>query len=347
MPKGLAPTLYGRLPDGTAIERYTLRNAGGAICTVITYGAIITEVHVPDRSGILGDVVLGFDDLAGYVAKNPYFGAAIGRVGNRVARGSFTLNGQTFHVPVNNGPNSLHGGRRGFDKVVWRAEPELRPEGPAIVFHYTSADGEEGYPGNLQVKMTYLWSDANELRIDYEATTDRDTPVNLTNHSYWNLAGRGTILDHGLMLAARRYTPVDADLIPAGQIAAVAGGPMDFTVPKPIGRDLRQLPGDPQGYDHNYVLDGTGLALAARVEESASGRRLEIFTDQPGVQFYSGNFLDGSLTGKNGVVYPRHGGFCLETQHYPDSVNQPHFPSTILHPGETYRTTTRHRFSAE
>jgi len=348
MPDRITDAHFGRLSDGTAIERYTLANAAGAFCKLITYGAIITEVHVPDRAGVLGDVVLGFDALSDYETKNPYFGAAIGRVGNRVAKGAFTLDGQAFTLAVNNGVNSLHGGRRGFDKVVWRAEPHVCPEGPAVTFRYTSPDGEEGYPGNLEVKMTYVLSDANELRIDYEATTDRDTPINLTNHSYWNLAGRGTVLDHLLTLNASCYTPVDSTLIPTGRIEPVAGGPMDFTRGKPIGRDLGRLATEPQGYDHNFVIDGSGhgLVLAARVAEPDSGRILEVLTDQPGVQFYSGNFLDGSLVGKNRLIYPRYGGLCLETQHFPDSVHHENFPSTLLHPGETFRSTTLHRFSA-
>jgi aldose 1-epimerase len=349
MPKRFAPTPYGLLPGGAAVDLYTLENARGAVCKVITYGAIITEIHVPDRRGVLGDVVLGFDQLSDYASKNPYFGAAIGRVGNRIAQGTFTLNGRRHQLAVNNGPNSLHGGQRGFDKVVWRAQANQTPAGPAVTFHYCSPDGEEGYPGNLAVKMTYLWSDANELRIDYEATTDQDTPINLTNHSYWNLAERGSILDHVLTLSASRYTPVDAELIPTGQIEPVAGGPMDFTLGKPIGRDLWQLAGQPQGYDHNYVIDRSteGLVKAAHVADPASGRRLEVFTDQPGVQFYSGNFLDGSLIGKKGAIYDRHGGFCLETQHFPDAVHHPEFPSTLLRPGETFRSATVHRFSAD
>lgn len=347
MSRGIISNPYGALPDGTPIELHTLTNAAGCRCRAITYGAIITEVHVPDRAGRLGDVVLGFEHLADYLTNGPYFGAAIGRVGNRIAGGSFTLNGRTHRLAVNNGPNSLHGGRRGFDKVVWRAEPRLEADGPAVTFRYLSPDGEEGYPGNLAVTMTYRLTDANELRIDYEAVGDQDTPVNLTNHSYWNLAGGGTILSHRLALRAARYTPVDAELIPTGRIEAVAGGPMDFTAEKAIGRDLGLLANLPAGYDHNFVIDGggEGLVPAARAVEPRSGRVLEVLTDQPGVQFYSGNFLDGSLRGKRGERYPQYAGFCLETQHFPDAVHHPQFPSIILRRGETYRSTTVHRFS--
>ena len=350
MPSNVAQSPYGRMPDGSPVEQYTLTNANGLFLTVINYGAIITEVHVPDRDGKLGDVVLGFDHLGDYLTKSPYFGAIIGRVGNRIAKGKFTLDGKTYALAVNNGANHLHGGLKGFDKVLWAAEPITVPDGTAIVFRYTSPNGEEGYPGTLKVKATYTLTNTNELRFDYEATTDRDTPVNLTNHSYWNLAGQGDVLRHALMLNAPEYTPVDDGLIPTGQIAPVAGTPMDFTHPKTIGRDLGQLKDDPQGYDHNFVLREGGhgsLTLAARVYEPVSGRVMTVFTDQPGVQFYSGNFLDGTLRGKKGAVYRQHDALCLETQHFPDSVNHPNFPSTILHPGETYRTTTIYRFTAE
>jgi aldose 1-epimerase len=338
---------YGRLPDGTPVDVYTLANAHGTFLKVITYGAIITEFQVPDRAGKLGDVVLGYDTLAEYVKGSPYFGAAIGRVGNRIARGHFTLDGKTYTLAINNGPNHLHGGLKGFDKVVWAAEPAKVSHGVAVVFRYTSADGEEGYPGTLRVKMTYTLTDANELRLDYEATTDKDTPVNLTNHSYWNLAGRGDILGQVLTLNAARFTPVDDTLIPNGRIEAVAGTPMDFTKAKPIGRDLGKLDTQPQGYDHNFVLNGRlgrGLAPAAEVYDPSTGRVMDVLTDQPGVQFYTGNFLDGTLVGKHGVPYVKHAALCLETQHFPDSVNHPGFPSTILRPGQTYRTATVYRF---
>jgi aldose 1-epimerase len=339
---------YGRLPDGTPVDVYTLTNAHGVTVKVLTYGAIITEVRVPDRHGTLGDIVLGYDSLADYVRSNPYFGAAIGRVGNRIARGHFTLDGRTYTLAVNNGPNHLHGGLRGFDKVVWAAEPATLPHGAAVTFRYTSRDGEEGYPGTLQVRMTYTLTDSNELRFDYEATTDKATPVNLTNHTYWNLAGKGTILDHVLTLHASRYTPTDDTLIPTGRIEPVAGTPVDFTKPKAIGRDLFKLTCTPQGYDHNFVLNGRlgrGLAPAAEVYDPSSGRVMDVLTDQPGIQFYSGNFLDGTIVGKGGWKYQDHAALCLETQHYPDSVNHPAFPSTVLRPGQTYRTTTVYRFS--
>lgn len=349
MKASVTQSSFGKLPDGTPVELYTLTNKKGAVCKVMTCGAIITELHVPDRAGQPGDIVLGFDNLEGYLKGHPYFGAAIGRVGNRIAKGRFTLDGKTFTLATNNGPNHLHGGLKGFDKVVWKAEPLQVKDGAAVRFNYTSPDGEEGYPGTLKVTMVYTLTDKNELRIDYEAATDKATPVNLTNHSYWNLAGGGDILGHELTLRARRFTPVDDTLIPTGEIRPVKGSPMDFTRAKPIGRDLKQLTNDPRGYDHNYVLDSGGgrMALAARVFEPKTGRVLEIRTDQPGVQFYSGNFLDGTLTGKHGAVYQKHFGFCLETQHFPDSVNHPSFPSTILRPGQTYRTTTVHKFSVK
>ena len=340
---------YGKLPDGTAIDEYTLTNAKGVVCKVITYGAIITELHVPDRDGTMGDVVLGFDNLQQYLDGHPYFGAAIGRVGNRIAKGKFTLNGKLYTLATNNGPNHLHGGIKGFDKVVWTAEPMQGRDNVGVRFSYISPDGEEGYPGTLKVIMTYTLTDKNELRIDYQATTDRDTILNLTNHSYFNLAGKGDILGHELMLKAKNYTPVDDTLIPTGEIKAVKGGPMDFTKAKPIGRDIKQLTNDPQGYDHNFALDSKGrkMALAARVYDPTTGRVMEVRTDQPGVQFYSGNFLDGTLKGKGGVVYNYQNGLCLETQHFPDSINHPNFPSVVLRPGQTYKTSTVYTFSTK
>jgi len=347
MSPAIVQSAFGRMPDGTPISRFTLTNAHGLVCRVITYGAIIAELEVPDRAGKLGDVVLGFDTLDPYLRLNPYFGAVIGRVTNRIAKGRFTLDGKTCTLAANHGPNHLHGGVKGFDKVVWNATPVATADGPAVQFNYKSRDGEEGYPGNLDVTMTYLLSNQNRLQIDYVASTDKDTPVNLTNHSYFNLAGEGDILGHELMLRAHRYTPADAACIPTGQIARVAGGPLDFTHSKPIGRDLGRLTNHPRGYDHNYVLDGgKGLALAARVREPVTGRTMEVFTDQPGLQFYTGNFLDGSIVGKRGTVYRQYAGLCLETQHFPDSVNRPEFPPIILHPGAVYRTTTLYQFTA-
>jgi aldose 1-epimerase len=336
------------MPDGTAVEIYTLTNANGLVCKVITYGAAVTELDVPDRDGKLGDIVLGFDNLAQYVKDSPCFGAVCGRVANRIAKGRFVLDGKTFSLPVNNPPNTLHGGFRGFDKVVWKARAAEAPGGPSLVFSHVSPDGDEGFPGALSVRMTYTLTDANELRFDYEATTDKPTPVNLTNHSYFNLAGRGDILGHLVQLKARRYTPTGPGLIPTGAISDVAGGPLDFTVSKPVGRDIGKLPAGTPGYDHNFVIDGGGggVALAALVYEPGTGRAMEVATDQPAVQLYTSNSFNGTLVGKRGEAFPLHAGLCLETQHYPDSVNEPGFPSTILRPGETFRSTTVYRFSA-
>lgn len=339
-------TQFGKLPDGTAVQLYTLKNAHGLVAKVTNYGTIITELHVPDRAGKLGDVVLGFDNLEQYLKGHPCFGATVGRVANRIAKGRFMLDGQIYKLVVNNGPNHLHGGLKGFDKALWQAEPL---KGAAVKFTYTSADHEEGYPGTLRVVVSISLTDANELRLDYTATTDKPSPVNLTNHSYFNLAGEGDVLSHELMLAAGHYTPTNADLIPTGEIKSVKGTPLDFTSPKPIGARFSQLPGEPVGYDHNFVINhgGKDLTLAARVFEPKSGRVLELLTTEPGVQLYTANYLDGSLTGKRGIVYRRHAAFCLETQHYPDSVNQVKFPSVILRPGQTYRQTTMHKFAVK
>ena len=336
---------FGQMPDGAAVESFTLRNAAGVEVRAISYGGIITFLRVPDRSGTFDDIVLGFDRLDGYLKDPPFFGAIIGRYGNRIAKGQFTLDGATYELATNNGPNHLHGGNKGFDKVLWKAEPV---EGKnAVTFTRTSPDGEEGYPGNLQVQVTYTLTDQNELIVDYRATTDKATVVNLTQHSYFNLAGQasGDILGHELMLNADRYTPVDGTLIPTGELAPVEGTPFDFRTPTAIGARIGDA--DPQlkngqGYDHNWVLNrsGDGLQLAARVVEPKTGRTLEVRTSEPGIQFYSGNFLDGTLTGKQGAKYNHRTGFCLETQHFPDSPNQPNFPSTTLRPGEEYRTTT-------
>ncbi len=342
-------TPFGKLPDGTVIELYTLTNAKGLVAKVMTYGAILTELDVPDRQHQLGDVVLGFDNLDQYLAGDPYFGATIGRVANRIARGKFTLDGQSYTLATNNGPNALHGGLKGFDKVVWQAEPVEVPHGAAVRFSYTSPDGEEGYPGTLHATVTYTLTDRNELRLEYTATTDKPTPVNLTNHSYWNLAGEGDILGSILTLNADRYTPVDDTLIPTGELAPVKGTIMDFTKPMAIGSRLGQLTNNPQGYDHNYVLNSGGgkLAFAARVYEPNSGRVMEVYTTEPGLQFYSGNFLDGTLKGKRGMVYRQHDALCLEADHFPDAVNHPEFPSTILRPGQTYHELTLYRFKVQ
>jgi aldose 1-epimerase len=339
-------SVFGKLPDGTVVDLYTLANANGLCAKAATYGAIITEVHVPDRDGKLRDVVLGFDNLEQYLKGHPFFGATVGRFANRIAKGRFTLDGKTCALATNNGPNHLHGGLKGFDKKVWQAEPQTDA---AVKFSYTSPDGEEGYPGTLAVAVTMTLTDANELRLDYVATTDKPTPVNLTNHSYFNLAGEGSALNHEMMIAANYFTPSDSTLIPTGEIKPVKGTPMDFTTPQPIGSRFSQLRTNPIGYDHNYVLNagGKSLALAARAHEPKSGRVMEVQTTQPGVQFYTANFLNGSLTGKRGVVYNQHCAFCLETQHFPDSVNQPKFPSVILRPGQTYRHTTIYKFSTQ
>ena len=346
MKSAIQKSSFGKLPDGTAVDLYTLTNANGLTAKITNYGTIITELHAPDRSGKIGDVVLGFNNLEQYLKGHPYFGCTVGRVANRIARGQFTLEGKTYKLAINNGPNSLHGGLKGFDKVAWDAEPQA---GAAIKFSYVSADGEEGYPGKLDVTVVITLTDANELRIDYTATTDKPTPVNLTNHSYFNLAGKGDILSHELTLAAEAFTPTDADLIPTGEIKSVKETAMDFTSPKPIGSRIRDIGNKESGYDHNFVLNsgGKSLALAARVYEPTSGRVLEVHTTEPGIQLYTANYLDGSLKGKGGVVYARQNAFCLETQHFPDSVNQPKFPSTILRSGQTYRQTTVHKFSTQ
>jgi aldose 1-epimerase len=346
MPINQSP--FGTMPDGTPVELHTLTNANGLVCRVATYGAVITELHVPDRSGRLGDVVLGFDNFPRYLSDSPCFGAAVGRVANRIARGRFTLDGKTYALGINNPPNNLHGGPKGFDKAVWKAEASESPDGPSIILRHLSPDGDQGFPGALSVRVAYTLTRGNELRIEFEATADNATPVNLTNHSYFNLACGGDIEGHILLLKASNYTPTDETLIPTGEIAPVANTPLDFTKAKPVGRDIGKIPGL-KGYDHNLVIDGGGhgLVLAGRVHEPRSGRVMEVVTDQPGVQLYTSNSFDGTLVGKYGAAVPLHAGLCLETQHYPDSVNKPGFPTTILRPGETLRTTTLYRFSAE
>jgi aldose 1-epimerase len=342
---------FGRLPDGRPVESFTLTNAGGLELRAISYGAIIVSLRVPDRDGRLDDVVLGYDDLEGYLSKPSYFGALVGRYGNRIAGGRFTLEGRTYTLATNNGPNHLHGGVRGFDKQLWKAEPFERPGATGIVFTRVSPDGEEGYPGNLDVRVTYTLTDGNDVSFEYLATTDKPTVVNLTQHSYFNLAGDGKrdVLGHELMIDADRFTPVDKTLIPTGVLAPVAGTPFDFRKPTAIG--LR-IGGDHEqlrhggGYDHNYVLNRRGKAPAMRVFEPTTGRTLDITTTEPGVQFYSGNFLDGSIKGKGGHVYARRYGFCLETQHFPDSPNKPAFPSTVVRPGQEYRSKTVLKFGA-
>jgi aldose 1-epimerase len=350
--RGVTRAPFGSTKDGKAVELYTMTNTNGIVVRAMTYGGIITNIQVPDRAGALGDIVLGFDTLDGYLAGSPYFGAIVGRYGNRIAKGQFTLDGRTYKLAVNNGPNHLHGGIKGFDKVVWNATSVDNASGVGLTLQRVSPDGEEGYPGNLEATITYTLTDKNELMIDYRATTDKATPVNLTQHTYFNLAGSGDILGHELMLNADRYTPVDATLIPTGELAKVDGTPFDFRKATAIGARINQP--DPQlkngnGYDHNWVVNrkGEGLQLAARVLEPRSGRTLEVATTQPGVQFYSGNFLDGTLKGKRGAVYEFRNGFCLETQHFPDSPNHQDFPTTILRPGETYSTRTVFTFGTQ
>ena len=337
------------MPDGREVKLFTLVNDRGMEIKVINYGGIITALNVPDRHGQIGDVVLGHDNLDGYLHRSRYFGSLIGRYGNRIRRGQFVLNGIAYNLPINNGKNHLHGGVKGFDKVVW----EVDEIGEGLRLTYRSWDGEEGYPGNLEATVIYSLTEANELRIEYFATTDTDTIVNLTNHSYFNLAGGGTILDHELTINAGAFTPVDSGLIPTGEIRPVTGTAMDFTSAKPIGTDINnndeQLQMAGGGYDHNFVLR-TGsdtFRTVATLREPASSRILEIVSTQPGLQFYSGNFLDGSLVGKGERAYVKYSGCCLETQHFPDSPNHPNFPSTVLKPGEEYRHTTVYRFSAE
>jgi aldose 1-epimerase len=339
---------FGRLPDGRDVTQFTLTNAHGVEVRAMTYGAIITALRTPDRNGHLADIVLGFDSLAGYLGTSPYFGAVVGRYANRIANGRFALDGKTYQLARNNPPNHLHGGVRGFDKVVWAAEPFRSDSGEGVRFRYTSRDGEEGYPGALDARVTYTLTARDELVIDYEATSDAATPVNLSQHSYFNLHGdgRGNILDHVLTLDASRFTPVDSTLIPTGELAPVEGTPFDFRHVTTIGARIDAA--DEQirrgrGYDHNWVLDRagrTGMVPAAHLMDPESGRTLDVATTEPGIQFYSGNFLDGTVTGKGGRAYPRRAGLCLETQHFPDSPNQPTFPSTILRPGETYRSRT-------
>ena len=348
-PRRVARMDFGKTPDGTAVEIYTLTN-GKVTAKVMTYGAILVDLVVPDRDGKAGDVVLGFDTLQGYLTANPYFGATVGRVANRVGGAKFSLDGKDYQLAANNGPNSLHGGIKGFDKVVWKAKEMTGPDGPAVQFTHRSPDGDEGYPGNLDVRVTYTVTAANELKIDYAATTDKATPVVLTNHSYFNLAGpaSGSILDEEIAIKAANYTPGDEEMIPTGSIAPVKGTPLDFTTPTKIGKRFDQLKAEPIGYDHNFVLDADAKLpnVAATVFDPKTGRVIELLTTEPAVQFYTGNFLDGTVKGKGGVAYAKNQALCLEAQHFPDSVHHANFPSTILRPGQTYRQTTIYRFSA-
>jgi aldose 1-epimerase len=336
---------FGQTADGQQVDLYTCVNAQGLVLKMMTYGAIVVEMRTPDREGKLENITLGFDKLDGYLGDHPYFGATVGRYANRIAKGKFSLDGKSYTLATNNGPNHLHGGKIGFSRVLWTAAPVQTEKAVGVKFSYTSPDGQEGYPGELKATVIYTLTNNNELCIDYTATTNKPTPINLTNHCYWNLggAGSGTILDHQLFLAADKYLPVDDTLIPTGQLAPVAGTPFDFTKPQPIGSRIDQVTGDPPGYDHCFALRSASgaLTLAARVVHAASGRTMEISTTQPGIQFYTGNFLDGSVA--NGG-YPRNAGFCLETQHFPDSPNRPAFPPVVLRPGETYHQITVHKF---
>jgi aldose 1-epimerase len=342
--------VFGKTPDGKEVDLFSLKNLHGLVARIMTYGGLITELHVPDKDGRTADVVLGFSDLASYLKGHPHFGCITGRVANRISNASFALDGKVYSLARNSGSNHIHGGSKALDKRVWEAEATQTPRGPALVLRYSSPDGEEGYPGNLDLTVTYTLTDDDELRIDYEAVTDQATPVNLTNHSYFNLAGagKGDVLGHEMMICAGRYTPTDKDLIPTGEISPVEGTALDFRKPTPIGARIAAFAAAPGGYDHNYCLDSQdgSLALAARVREPGSGRVMEVYTTQPAVQLYTGNHLNVPA-GKGGLAYKKYGGFCLETQHYPDAVNHPDFPSVILRPGETYRQSTVFKFSAK
>ena len=341
---------FGKLSDGEEIESYTLYNSRGASAKVITYGATLTELNVPDRHGKMGDVVLGFDDLQGYLGQHPFFGGTIGRYANRIAKGKFTLDGKEYQLAINNAPNSLHGGQIGFNRRVWKAEELKDKEGAAVRFSYLSKDGEENYPGNLKVSVTYTLTNTNELKLQYTAGTDKDTVLNLTNHSYFNLSGTdtGTILKYILYINGDKYTPVDSTLIPTGKIESVVGTPLDFLKPTEIGARIGELK-EIGGYDHNYVLNGKAGTLreAAKVIDPESGREMEVLTTQPGVQFYSSIGLNGSIKGKGGVAYEKYGAICLETQHFPDSPNHPNFPSAVLKAGAHFHSETIYKFSAK
>jgi aldose 1-epimerase len=345
---------FGKTGDGRPVDLYTLTNSKGMEVRAMTYGGIIVSIRVPDKNGKVGDVVLGHDNLDGYLVNPPYFGAIVGRYANRIGNATFTLDGVKYSLAKNDGQNSLHGGLVGFNKVLWEGQEVKNAKGVGVAFSYLSKDGSEGYPGNLKVQVSYTLTDENQLMVDYEATTDKATPLNLSQHSYFNLAGEGSgdILGHELMLNASSFTPVDKTLIPTGEIRAVKGTPLDFTTPTAVGArvdDSYEQLAIGHGYDHNFVIDrkGNSLALAARVHEPTSGRVLEVYTTEPGVQFYSGNFLDGTIVGKQGHVYKRRNGLCLETQHYPDSPNHPNFPSTIVKPGTTFHSQTIFKFSTE
>ncbi|MDT8393209.1 MAG: aldose epimerase family protein [Bacteroidales bacterium] len=337
--------IFGQL-DTTEVYLFTLSNSNGMTVRITNYGGIVTSLLVPDKEGKLADVVLGFDSLQSYLDGHPYFGSIVGRYGNRIAKGKFSIDGEEYTLATNNGPNHLHGGLRGFDKVVWDAETIENNDSAALILIYNSPDMEEGYPGNLKARVSYILNNDNELKIRYFATTDKATPINLTHHSYFNLSGSAqNALDHILMIDADKYVAVDETLIPTGNLVGLDNSPMDFRTPTAIGERIDEVEG---GYDHTYVLNNRGeLLKVAEVYHPSSGRFMEVYTSEPGIQFYSGNFLDGSLTGKNGIVYHKHHGFCLETQHFPDSPNQDAFPNTILRPGEEYSYTTIYKFSSK
>jgi aldose 1-epimerase len=341
---------FGNAPDGRPVKLYTLRNANGVEASICNYGGIVTSLKVPDRTGQMGDVVLGYDSLAEYINKSPYFGCLVGRCANRIAKGKFSLNGKEYTLATNNGANALHGGLKGFDKVIWDAKVVASSEGPALELRYLSRDGEEGYPGNLSLTALYTLTADNGLKLEYTATTDQDTVVNLTQHSYFNLAGQGTILGHEVMIPAPKFTPIDNTLIPTGEVRPVEGTPLDFRKPTAIGARIGQENEQltfGKGYDHNWVFEKSPgeLTLMARVTERTSGRVLEVFSTEPAMQFYSGNFLDGTIRGKGGWTYQSRDAFCMEPQHYPDSPNHPEFPSVVLKPGKVYKNTIVYRFS--
>ncbi len=346
----ISTTSFGTLNDGREINQLTLTNVHGAGVGIIDLGGIIVSLNVPDQGGELGDITLGYDNPQQYLDESPYFGAIVGRYANRIAEGKFSIDGTEYTLAQNNGPNALHGGLEGFDKKIWTAETSENNHSASVKFKMISADGDQGYPGTLTTEVVYTFDDENQLTVEYRATTDKTTVINLSQHAYFNLNGHGSgnIGDHEMMINASHYTPVDETLIPTGEIAPVVDTPMDFRVAKPIGGDIEadfeQL-GFGMGFDHNWVLDGEGMALAASVYAPKTGRVMEVYTDQPGIQFYAGNFLDGSSTGKDGVAYVRRGGFCLETQHFPDSPNQGNFPSTILRPGDVFESKTIFKFN--
>lgn len=344
-------TNAGFSPEGPALL-YTLTNSNGIQAGITDYGATLVSLKTPDKNGNISEITLGFDSLEGYVGVHPYFGSTIGRYGNRIGGGEFSIDGQSYSLPTNNGPNHLHGGNKGFNRVMWEAREIKQSDGVGVELTYTSQDGEEGYPGTLEVTTTYLLTNDDELHMTYQARTDKATIVNLTNHTYFNLAGKGKILDHELTLNADHFTPVDETLIPTGEIRPVEGTPFDFRTAKAIGSEIDaedEQMGFGRGYDHNYVLnkEGEDMSLAASVYEASSGRILEVYTEEPGVQFYTGNFLDGTVTGRANRTYEHRSGFCLETQHFPDSPNKADFPSTVLKPGEKYNTHTYWRFSTK